>query len=74
MPRTTSSMSRTMLSKSAVASGWKTIAALPALLSPSSISIVTCAVVIANSRSVGAGCLSERLPRRTSKKPIGTEG
>ena len=29
VPRTTSSMSLTMPSKSAVASGWKTIAALP---------------------------------------------
>ena len=70
--RTTSSMSRTICSKSAVASGWKTIAALPELLRPSSMSIFTYAVVIANSRS-GAGCLSSRLPRRMSRKPTGCE-
>src|SRR4051812_6069163 len=63
-------MSPTMLSKSAVASGWKTIAALPALDSPISSSSVTCAVLMANTRSVGAGCLSERLPRMTSNRPM----
>src|SRR3954451_24003289 len=61
-------MSRTIASKSAVASGWKTIAALPELLSESSMSIFTYAVDIANSRS-GAGCLSSRLPRRMSRRP-----
>src|SRR5215207_2307227 len=68
--RTSSSMSRTMPSKSAVASGWKTIAALPVPLSPSSISSLICAVVIANTRSVATGFLSWRLPRRTSRNPI----
>src|SRR5215213_7136293 len=67
--RTTSSMSRTICSKSAVASGWKQIAALPVLLRPSCISSVTCAVVIANTRSVGAAFLIWRLPRMTSRKP-----
>src|SRR5690242_17961943 len=62
-------MSRTMPSKSAVASGWKTIAALPAELSPSSLSIVTYAVLIANRRS-GAGCASLRFPRRMSISPM----
>src|SRR3954469_6060743 len=64
-------MSRTICSKSEVASGWKTIAALPVLFSPSSISSVTCAVDIANTRSVGAGFLIARLPRRTSNSPMG---
>src|SRR5919197_190334 len=64
-------MSRTICSKSAVARGWKTIAALPVLFRPSVISSVTCAVVIANTRSVGTGFLIARLPRRTSKRPMG---
>src|SRR5690242_6632132 len=63
-------MSRTICSKSEVASGWKTIAALPELLSPSCISRVICAVVIANTRSVGTGFLIARFPRRTSKRPM----
>src|SRR3954463_5843490 len=61
-------MSRTMPSKSAVASGWKTIAASPVVVRPSSISSLTYAVDMANSRSA-AGCLSSRLPRRMSKSP-----
>src|SRR4051794_41331509 len=64
-------MSRTICSKSDVASGWKTIAALPLLVRPSSISSVTCAVVIANTRSVGTGFLIARFPRRTSRRPMG---
>src|SRR3954454_23857706 len=63
-------MSATMRSKSAVPSGWKTIAPLPAFLSPISVSSVTPAVLIANSRSA-AGCLILRLPVRTSKRPMG---
>ena len=39
--RTTSSMSRTIDSKSAVASGWNTIAAVPREVSPIEVSIVT---------------------------------
>src|SRR5829696_5434201 len=70
VPCTTSSMSRTICSKSAVASGWNTMADLPVLVRPSCISSVTCAVVIANTRSVGAACLIWRLPRRTSRKPM----
>src|SRR5262245_5744123 len=62
-------MSRTIDSKSAVASGWKTIAALPVVRSSSSISSLTYAVDIANRRSA-AGCLSSRLPRRMSRKPM----
>src|SRR4051794_9195748 len=62
-------MSATMRSKSAVPSGWKTIAPLPAVLSPMSVSSVTPAVLIANSRS-GAGPLILRLPVRTSRKPM----
>ena len=38
---TTSTMSRTIASKSAVASGWKTIAALPEVCSSSSMSSFT---------------------------------
>ena len=68
--RTTSSMSRTIDSKSAVASGWKTIAAAPRELIPSEVSIATYAVLIANSRS-GAGLASLRWPIRTSRKPTG---
>src|SRR5215210_8237032 len=62
-------MSATIWSKSAVPSGWKTIAARAALLRPSSVSSVTPAVLIANRRS-GAGCLILRLPVRTSKRPM----
>src|SRR4051812_11236725 len=62
-------MSATIASKSAVPSGWKTIAALPALLSPISVSSVTPAVLIANRRS-GAGFLILVLPVRTSKRPM----
>ncbi len=61
-------MSRTIDSKSAVASGWNTIAAAPREVSPIDVSIVTYAVLIANSRS-GAGCASLRRPIRTSRKP-----
>src|SRR5689334_21848108 len=62
-------MSRTIPSKSAVASGWKTIAAAPRELIESDVSSVTYAVLIANSRS-GAGPASLRRPSSTSKKPI----
>src|SRR6266496_1663479 len=62
-------MSATIESKSAVPSGWKTIAALPDGCRPSSVVIVTTAVLIANSRS-SVGWRSVRLPRRMSKKPI----
>src|SRR4051812_50093186 len=62
-------MSATIWSKSAVPSGWKTTAARPELLRPSSVSRVTPAVLIANSRSA-AGCLILRLPVRTSKRPM----
>ena len=41
VPRTTSSMSRTITSKSAVDSGWNTIAALPAVVIFSEVSSVT---------------------------------
>ena len=66
---TTSSMSRTIDSKSAVESGWKTIAAVPREVMLRLVSNVTYAVLIANSRS-GAGGASLRLPVRTSRKPI----
>src|SRR5215212_2292724 len=62
-------MSVTIDVKSAVASGWKTIAALPELLSSSVISSVTAAVDIANSR-LSAGALSLRLPVRMSNRPM----
>src|SRR4051812_50228577 len=62
-------MSLTIWSKSAVPSGWKTIAARSALLSPSAVSSVTPAVLMANRRSA-AGCLILRLPVRTSRKPM----
>src|SRR5688572_30277086 len=61
-------MSLTMPSKSAVASGWNTIAALPFVRISSSMSSLTYAVDIANRRSA-AGCLSSRLPLRMSRKP-----
>ena len=70
---TSSSISATMPSKSAVPSGWKTIAALPAVLSPISVSSVTPAVLMANRRS-GAGPLILRLPVKTSRKPMGSPG
>ena len=41
VPARTSSVSETISSKSAVASGWKTIAALPARAQPEPVSIVT---------------------------------
>src|SRR5690349_9391162 len=63
-------MSLTMPSKSAVASGWKTMAALPVVVSSSSISSLMYAVDMANRRSA-AGCLSSRFPRRMSKRPMG---
>ena len=66
---TTSSMSRTIDSKSAVDSGWNTIAATPREVTLRLVSSVTYAVLIANSRS-GAGGASLRLPVRTSRKPI----
>src|SRR4051794_14655085 len=62
-------MSATIDWKSAVASGWKTMAALPADASPISVSMVTCAVLMAKRRS-GAGWESLRLPRRTSSRPM----
>src|SRR5205823_12599061 len=65
---TTSSMSRTIESKSAVDSGWNTIAAAPRELIPSPVSIVTFAVLLANSRS-GAGLSSLRRPVRMSRRP-----
>ena len=68
-PRTTCSMSLTIDSKSAVASGWKTIAAAPRLVMFSPVCSVTYAVDIANSRS-GAGPASLRRPVRTSRNPI----
>ena len=49
--RTTSSVSRTIDVKSAVASDWKTIAALPREVISSPVSNVTYAVLMANSRS-----------------------
>src|SRR5215207_5355021 len=62
-------MSLTIEPKSAVASGWKTIAALPELRSSSVISSVTAAVDIANSR-LSAGAFILRLPVRMSNRPI----
>ena len=70
---TSSSISATIPSKSAVPSGWKTIADLPELLRPSSVSSVTPAVLIANRRS-GAGPLILRLPVRASRKPMASPG
>ena len=62
-------MSVTIDEKSAVASGWKTIAALPELRSSSVISSVTAAVDIANSR-LSAGAFILRLPVRMSSRPM----
>ena len=62
-------MSVTIEAKSAVASGWKTIAALPELRSSSVISSVIAAVDIANSR-LSAGAFILRLPVRMSNRPI----
>src|SRR5215203_5140552 len=66
-------MSRTMPVKSAVSSGWKTMAALPELVSSSCISSVIAAVAMAN-RRLSAGALSLRLPVRMSNRPIGRLG
>src|SRR4051812_7558962 len=62
-------MSLTICWKSPVASGWKTIPALPRDVMPCAVSSVTYAVVIANSRS-GAGAFSLRLPSRASMNPM----
>ena len=62
-------MSVTIWPKSAVASGWNTIAALPELRSSIDISRCTPAVDIANSR-LSAGAFILRLPMRMSRKPI----
>src|SRR6185312_4336965 len=66
--RTISSVSRTIEVKSAVASDWKTIAALPREVISRPVSKVTYAVLMANSRS-SAGWASLRLPVRMSRKP-----
>src|SRR5215212_31519 len=62
-------MSVAICSKSAVASAWKTIPATPRELIDSSVSNVTYAVLIANSRS-GAGLASLRLPAMMSNRPM----
>ena len=66
-------MSATIASKSAVPSGWKTIAALPALLRSISVSSVTPAVLIANRRS-GAGFLILRLAGEDVEEAHGPSG
>ncbi len=70
-----SSVSFTMLWKSAVPIGWNTIPATPRCLRSSDVSSVICAVVIANSRS-GAGPFSlfPLPPRRASRKPTNLGG
>jgi len=68
--RRISSISATIDSKSAVASGWKTIAATPFVTIPCPVASVTYAVERAKSRS-GAGPLSFlRPPSRESRKPM----
>src|SRR4051812_50078832 len=57
--------------KSAVDSGWNTIAASPFDSSPSVSTSVSCAVDIAKSLSVGTGALSFFFPKTTSKRPTG---
>src|SRR3954447_6167369 len=64
----TSSMSLTIASKSAVPSGWNTIAALPEDFRPTSVSSVTIAVLMANRRS-SVGWRSFFLPRSASRNP-----
>src|SRR4051812_3112306 len=66
-------MSLAIEAKSAVSSGWKTMPATPRVLRLSSVSKVTYAVEIANNRS-GAGALSLRRPRITSRSPKGLRG
>ncbi len=61
-------MSFTIWSKSDVASGWNTMPATSRWVSSSEVSSVTCAVVIANSRS-RAGCLTLVRPRIESRRP-----
>ena len=62
-------MSVTIASKSLVASGWNTIAAAPAGSMLCSVSSVTYAVEMPNSRSV-AGPLTSWRPVRMSRRPI----
>src|SRR4051794_41263010 len=57
--------------KSAVESGWNTMAASPFDWSPSVSASVSCAVDIAKSLSVGTGALSFFFPKTTSKRPTG---
>src|SRR3954468_5790926 len=68
---TTSSMSVRICLKSAVDSGWNTIAASPFDSSPRVSTSVSCAVDIAKSLSVGTGALSFFFPKTTSKRPTG---
>ena len=71
VPASSSSISATIASKSAVASGWKTIAATPFVSIPCPVDSVTYAVDIANRRSAAGGALSFFLPPRiASRKPI----
>ena len=70
VPRTISSISVTIPSKSAVATGWKTIADRPRVVMLWPVSRVMYAVVSANSRSSAAGGLAFVRPRRLSRKPI----
>src|SRR3954447_22150338 len=68
---TTSSMSVRICLKSAVESGWNTMAASPFDWSPSVSASVSCAVDIAKSLSVGTGALSFFFPKTTSRRPTG---
>ena len=67
--RSSSSASVTISLKSAVATDWNAMPATLRCFSPSAVSSVTWAVVMANSRSL-VGTFSLRLPpRRASRKP-----
>src|SRR5262249_53716512 len=64
------SISVAIAPKSAVASGWKTIAATPCVVIRCAVSSVTYAVDIANSRSAAGALSFLRPPRIASKSPM----
>ena len=70
VPRTSSSISVAMLSKSAVSTGWKRMAACPRVVMLCSASSETYAVVRANSRSCAAIGLAFVRPSRLSRNPM----
>jgi hypothetical protein len=71
--RRTSSASLTIWLKSLVASGWKTMPALPVVSMPCCVWSATYAVDIAKSRSVFAGLAVRLRPSSVSRNPIRAE-